>query len=1218
MSRPGPPRSAHAISASAPLPAIPYKGLLPFAEGDAELFFGRVADADIVIANLLASRFTLLYGASGVGKTSLLHAGVIHDLYAASRRDLAERGAPEFVAVLVSDWADDPVTTVLEGVRRSVTELLGEPAGKPDTQVPLGQALAWWTHQLNADLLLMFDQFEEYFLYHGHEDGEGTFAVELPGLITRPDLRVSVLLSIREDAVTRLDRFQDRIPGLFENILRVEHLGREAGRDAIEKPLEAHHLLHPGQEPVIAEAELVEAVLEEIQVGKVTLSATGRGGVEPGPSTTLTDQRIEAPYLQLVMTRLWEEEARQDSRTLRLGTLRRLGGAEQIVRTHLDTAIGTLPESEQDVAASMFHFLVTPSGSKVSHTASDLAEYVEFSESDVVKVLRKLSRADARILRPVAPSLERPNEPRYEIFHDVLAPAILDWRARHVEARKADARLAARLEEEAKATRAAEERARAYRRTARITRAFALAMAIMLVLVTVLALLILRTQALRRSDELTAAALAELPRDPAASLRLAVRAVHAKHTSQAELALRRTVDETRLRVVMRSHRDWVTSAIFSPDGRHVLTGSNDRTARIWNAATGENLATVDLPDNPNPLAHPQFDDDGQTVLVVTIDGTASIWDWQRGNNLVKLDGRFLSAALSHQGSRVVTGDERGRVQVWDSRMGQDKYRIKINSAANIVTFNKAGTRVAVGEANGSITLWHVERGIRQTLRTSRKSGAVKSLAWNAFDDQLAVGSNDGSARIWNVKGPNPKLERTLPGPRREGPVTEIAFSQPYSNSVFTVAGKAVRVWNTVNPKKGERPIELLGHNASVLDAAFADSPISTEESLLVSASADGTARVWDTTSGRTVVGLRGHSDSIFGVDIYVDPRTNDQRVVTAGADGSARIWDVGMGRRYGNHRGGVNVAAFDARGGTIVTGGADGRVVVSDLEGRFGTDITFTRRSNSNAVTSAAISDDGSMIVAGTIDGRIEVWNLRGKRVAALNLQSDDLISSVAFDHGPTADRVVLTAGFTGRTEVWNWRHGAKTIILQASSTTSQGSAAVRRIFSAVFSPDNNQILTAHADKTARLYDATSGRQIREFRGHSSIVYSAAFSRSGRYIVTAGGDGEVRIWETATGTLVKTLVGQSSAVRSASFSQDERLVVAGDTDGTTLIWNATTGETLGVLHRHSDSINSAAFAPDGAILTASDDGTAKVYRCETCGSLDDLLETAHEYQRYVR
>ena len=134
-----------------------------------------------------------------------------------------------------------------------------------------------------------------------------------------------------------------------------------------------------------------------------------------------------------MLERLWALELDSGSRLLRLETLERLGGAERIVRTHLDEAMDELSEEDKELAARVLRQLVTPSGTKIAHLASDLAALENVPPEPLARVLETL--AAERILRPVAPPPGE-IEPRYEIFHDVLAPAVLDWRARYVRVRE--------------------------------------------------------------------------------------------------------------------------------------------------------------------------------------------------------------------------------------------------------------------------------------------------------------------------------------------------------------------------------------------------------------------------------------------------------------------------------------------------------------------------------------------------------------------------------------------------------------------------------------------------------------------------------------------------------------------------------------------------------------------------------------------------------------
>jgi hypothetical protein len=386
----------------------------------------------------VASRLTLLYGASGVGKTSVLRAGVTYHLHRVAQQNLVERGMPEFAVVVFSAWHGNPLDELADHVKDSVTRVLNsqtfEPVPPPNT---LAQTLQAWAERVGGELFIILDQFEEYFDYQPREDGEGTFAVEFPCAVNCPDLHVNFLVAIREDSLAKLDCFKERIPNLFNNYLRLEHLDREAARAAIEKPIEQYNRLHvaDGQQ-VSIEPALVEEVLQ-VKLSQVFPGEARRSRI--GVSPTLSEARIETPYLQLVMTRLWEEEMSAGSRVLRLETLNRLGGAEHIVREHLDVVMSTLPSNEQEAAAQVFHYLVTPSGTKIAHTVPDLAKYAQLRQKKVVTVLAKLSRPEVRILRPVASPPDQPAAQRYEIFHDVLARALLDWREQYLKEQRAQA-----------------------------------------------------------------------------------------------------------------------------------------------------------------------------------------------------------------------------------------------------------------------------------------------------------------------------------------------------------------------------------------------------------------------------------------------------------------------------------------------------------------------------------------------------------------------------------------------------------------------------------------------------------------------------------------------------------------------------------------------------------------------------------------------------------
>ena len=417
---------------------------MPFTEEQAPYFFGRDRERDVIAANLMASRLTLFYGPSGVGKSSVLNAGVVHYLRELERDALASTGRSQYVILHFRDWRDEPLAHL-----ERVIEKESGAAGQGPTFADRLHSLA---ERVEGDILIILDQFEEYFMYHPNEQTDGTFAVEFARAINRRGLRANFLVSMREDSIAKLDFFKGRIPNLFDNYLRIARLTRDQAREAIVRPIERFNQLSPSRPPVSIEPALVEAVLDQVKANTQLHEDAGKGGLQGD-----AEMGIETPHLQLVMTRLWQEEVSAQSSVLRLGTLERLGGASEIVKRHVDSALDALTPTERDAAARVFQYLVTPAGTKIALGVDDLYPNAGMTAADLRALLVKLSSGENRILTSVAPAPDQPARERYQIFHDVLAEKVLDWRSRYVKAAEAQAAKAVADEER----RRAEKEARA-------------------------------------------------------------------------------------------------------------------------------------------------------------------------------------------------------------------------------------------------------------------------------------------------------------------------------------------------------------------------------------------------------------------------------------------------------------------------------------------------------------------------------------------------------------------------------------------------------------------------------------------------------------------------------------------------------------------------------------------------------------------------------------
>jgi hypothetical protein len=393
----------------------PYVGLQPFTVRDRSYFFGREREQRIIAANLFAAPLTVLYGPSAVGKSSVLQAGVVPRLAA----------EPHTAILYFATWQGDGYLAKLKNdCRDAVQAAHGKPVDVDDG-LPLDDWIVAIRAEFRGTLLLIFDQFEEYLLYHGESD-DSSFDADLARIVNRPEVQANILIGLRDDSLSKLNRFSKRIPNLMGNTLPLRRLTPEAARQAIVGPIEQFNRQFPSERAASIEDALVARVLDEVRTEKVAPSLSGGvAGVHAGDDRGL----IETAYLQLVLTELWRAaSARQGPRVLTSATLDALGGAKAIVRRHVDTELGKLSKDGREIAVRLFQHLVTPSGAKYALRTEDLVALAGAPRERVTPVLTALTAT--RLLRRIDPP------ERYEIFHDAFAVAMLEWRKEYIQHRR--------------------------------------------------------------------------------------------------------------------------------------------------------------------------------------------------------------------------------------------------------------------------------------------------------------------------------------------------------------------------------------------------------------------------------------------------------------------------------------------------------------------------------------------------------------------------------------------------------------------------------------------------------------------------------------------------------------------------------------------------------------------------------------------------------------
>ncbi len=1138
------------------IPVSPYKGLAAFedSELDALLFFGREREIEAVAANVLASRLTVLYGPSGVGKSSLLGAGV-------ARRLREATAAP----VVVHDaWAEDPVAALIASLHDECGEL-GATAGLVDSVAAATQT--------TGEIHLLLDQFEDYLLYHGLD---GPLSSALPELLRRPGLRVNVLIALRDDALAELDEFSGRIPELFGNLIRLDRLDRPSARSAILGPLERYSEL--SGERFTAEDELVDGLLDEVSEGRLDL-----GVPQETPSARA---RVEAPYLQLVLERLWERERAAGSMRLRLATFRAIGGADAVVREHVRGALERLSLSEQEAAARVVRQLVTPSGRKISHEAADLAEYADVEDEQLRRLLDTLARE--RIVRGVNGT---PGVPiRYEIFHDVLGPPILAWQTEHQLRRE---RVRARLQ----------------RRRLRATVAASLAALVVVAGVATYAFLQrsdAQTQARHaRGRELAARALAELPTNPQVSVEFALRAARLAPSQQTADVLRSSLEAMRERRVLRLGGDIVTAA-FAPLGERLLVASSDGRAGLY-SRYGRLLAAL---PRQHDLTSAVWSPGGRLFATGSADGTATIWEVGRDAPLRTISTPAPVTALSFDRTTLLVASGT-HVRLVDLGAGRRTRTIGFRGGIVAGALDPTGAVFAVSTRDGKATSTSILDARTGRMVARLRESGIRSLAFSPDGRLLATGSQDRTARIWASR-----TGRQIHVLWHHGYVLAERFSPDGHTLVTSSADGAAYVWNVAG---GQRQLLLVGATGSAEAAAF-----SPDQSEIVVGFSDRIARIYYSQDGRLLAPLAGHGTPVTSVGFDPTGRT----VVTGSTDGTARLWaalPTGTLRVIDSRRAPVDalfagndpvsVAGRTARlltttgsvlrslttpGSIVAVAAHDGLVAVADRRGNVGLlDPSGTRSTLRGAHVTALASAGHGAVLAGSARGAIDEIRVTGGRAAAHHLA----------DAG--APVLGLSAG--GGRFVARLGDGLRVYAGDGTPVSTIHAVSQR----ATLSPDGRIVATTRG-KDAQLWDASTGKLLHTLAGHRSLVTDAEFSPDGRQLVTVSDDHDGRIWSVASGRLLRVLRGHFFPVRTGSYSPHGRWIVTAS-QFTAALWNAGTGQLAFYLGRDTAPLTGASFSPTGNwILTGSDDGTARIYDCQICEPLPQLETLAEARLRALR
>ena len=540
-----------------------------------------------------------------------------------------------------------------------------------------------------------------------------------------------------------------------------------------------------------------------------------------------------------------------------------------------------------------------------------------------------------------------------------------------------------------------------------------------------------------------------------------------------------------------THKKGVTSLAFSPDGKTMLTGSDDGTARLWNSINGEPVGKA-LQLSSGSVMAVAFSPDGRTILTggAGEDNTARQWDTRSGKpvgKVMKHYGWVIAVAFSPDGRTILTGCADNTARLWDAHSGQPIGKVmKHNAYVMAVAFSPDGKTLLTGSEDKGVRLWDARSG-EIIEKVMYHDSIVEDVSFSP-DGKTILSAGDKTARLWSAATGEP-IARVV------GHTDEVmsAVLSPDGTAILTVSfDKTAHIWEM---RRGKPVVKILKNNREPLAMAF-----SPDFKTLAAGGLDNSARIWNIQSGEAISKAMRHSSRIRAVAFSPDGRT----IFTGSFDKTARLWDAHSGEPIGKimkTNAYVLGSAFSTDAKTLLTVSWSKTVRMWDAQSG---DPAGKSLENSSGVNTAAFSPDGKTIITGDYEDTAKLWDARSGLQIGKVMRMNGLVCKVAYSH----DGKTVFTGTNGVNtfRLWNASNG------EPISDLMNHNSGVTAI---AFSPDDRTILTGGEGNVAQLWDAHTGEPIGSALEHNGSVLAVGFRADGRTIYTAGTDNTVQSLDTS-------------------------------------------------------------------------------------------------------
>jgi WD40 repeat protein len=639
-------------------------------------------------------------------------------------------------------------------------------------------------------------------------------------------------------------------------------------------------------------------------------------------------------------------------------------------------------------------------------------------------------------------------------------------------------------------------------------------------------------------------------------------------------------------VLQTGHGDRITALAFSPDGKYLLTGSADKTAILWDAATGRQLRKFQ--GHSSMVSAVAFDADGKRVLTGAKDRTFAMWDVRTGARLPgvrDLPGGVADLAFHPGGGLVAclctqekfyahrSGD---LAFLWNLEAKKVKWAHK--GAFHGIAFSTDGRELLTGGAR--VTAWDVETGKPRRSFAAGDGPTVTAPVFSPDRRRVLVRPKLNGDRAALLDAASGEKIQTFQmgggaypcGISPDGSQVLVASSSGINGelSLFDVkTGRELRTWRT--PFGGGEHIGAISPDGRRV-AGMGGEPFSTSI----------VAVLWDAASGKEVTRFVGRTAPV--TSLAAGP---GGRLLAGGRDCTATLWDAAVGRqartfKYDfDHLFSVNTVALSADGKQALIASyekREGEPTSRPSLALWDTQTGEKVREFSGfdfEVKSAAFSPDGKKVLGASMD-KVALFDVeKGQRERTIRSYSAEfkgaIFDAAAFVPGGKQILTVSGAGVGGaggeelfRTTValWDLDTGKPVRTFEARTDHPEFHQGRGNPPPLAVSPDGKCFVAPSENKMALVRDLAGGRRLQAL-AHGGALAAAAFSRDGRLLLTGATDRLARVWDAQSGRLLRIFQGHADSVTAVAFGPDGRQVFTGSADGTVRLWDLASGDELG-------------------------------------------------------